>query len=118
MDEWTPEDLADLTVELRTLLNEWDPRGYGANEKLSGDYDGLNGSTLTLLASGYNQEDFSLQFAKAAEGMAGEVRAYEFADKLYVWFHSKTPPSSAKTGSYQRPQLRKGRRWRSSHWNR
>jgi hypothetical protein len=52
MSTWEPEDIADLTTELRALLNEWDPIGYA---ELGGDgheYDGLNGFVLAQLADG------------------------------------------------------------------
>lgn len=58
--------------------------------------------------------------ADLSASFGGSVEARDrMATKLFIWFHSKRPPGDAdEFGVENRPQLRKGRRWRSSHWNR
>jgi len=103
--------LADLTPELRALLNEWDP--IGVADLHPDEYDGLNGSILGRL--GRNEDDrasFCEFMMSAAADMAPGESAYAFGGLVFDWFQSKTPGVHGR-----RPQLRKGRRYRSSHWN-
>lgn len=47
---WRPEDLADLTPELRALVNTWDP--IGVADLRPDEYDYLSGLILARLGSG------------------------------------------------------------------
>ena len=112
---WLPDDIADLTSELRALLNEWDP--IGVADIVDDEYDGLNGEILAQLAQGADLASFTEYFLRASEGFSTSLdESHAVAARLHAWFHSKQPGSQAPPGRYQRPQLRKPRRWRSSHW--
>lgn len=112
---WLPDDVADLTPELRAILNDWDPIGVADIDQT--EYDGLNGEILAGLAQCEDLAAFTEHFLRAVEGFSnnlGECNAV--GSTLHAWFHPKQPGSDAPQRSYRRHQLQKGRRRRSSHW--
>ncbi len=110
-----PDEIADLTPELRAILNGWDPIGVADLDP--SEYDGLNGSILGCLSRCGDLETFSGSFATLARDFCRDPDEVEaMAVRLHAWFDTKH--HAGDQGQHPRPQLRKGRRWRSSHWKR
>jgi hypothetical protein len=108
-----PDDLGDLTPELRLILNDWDP--IGVADISPSEYDGLNGSVLGCLGRSSDLASFAECFADVSRGFCPDTDEVDaMATKLFGWFVSKQ--RQQPKGDAQRAQLRKGRRWRSSHW--
>ncbi len=113
---WPQEDMADLTPELRALLNEWDP--IGVADIQPDEYDDLTGLILARLALGEDRASFCEFMPNEACNLGGSAESgVAFGAVALAWFASKRPPTEGESSSSRRPQLRKGRRYRSSHWN-
>jgi hypothetical protein len=89
------DSLADLTGELRYLLNRWDPIGI-CDEALDfppDEYDCLIGPILTRLARGDSRAAFSEYLWFEIENHFGldPVRCGSdaFADRLRAWYGAK-----------------------------
>ena len=113
---WRPEDVADLTPELRALVNAWDP--IGVADIQPDEYDHLTGLILARLGRGEDKASFCEFMADEACNLGASPEAGDtFGAAVFAWFSSRRPPTDAERSSSRRPQLRKGRRYRSSHWN-
>ena len=110
---WRPEDLADLTPELRALVNEWDP--IGVADVQPDEYDYLSGLMLARLGRGDDRTSFCEFMADEARNLATSAESGEaFGEVVYAWFSSKHPPEERPASPPA--NLRKPRRYRSSHW--
>jgi hypothetical protein len=93
------DSLADLTGELRYLLNRWDPIGIydEALDFPADEYDCLIGPILTRLARGESREAFSEYLWNEIENHFGldPVRCGcdAFADRLRAWYRAKNARS-------------------------
>ena len=113
---WRQDDLADLTPELRALVVAWDPLGVA--DLQPDEYDFLTGLILARLALGEDRASFC-EFLTGEAGNLGvsTESADAFGATVFAWFDAKRPPTDAERASSRRPQLRTGRRHRSSHKN-
>jgi hypothetical protein len=101
----------------RALVNEWDP--IGVADIQPDEYDGLNGLILARLGLGEDRAAFCEFMSREACNLGASAESGDaFGAVLFAWFASKRAPTGAERSSARRPQLRKGRRYRSSHWNR
>ena len=113
---WEQEDLADLTPELRALVNAWDP--IGVADIQPDEYDYLTGLILARLQLSEDQASFCEFMSDEACSLGGSAESGDaFGAVVFAWFASKQPPTENERSSSRRPQLRKGRRYRLSHWN-
>jgi len=113
---WRQEDLADLTPELQVLVNAWDP--IGVVDILPDEYDHLTGLILARLELGEDKASFCEFMSNEGVNLSGSAESGDaFGALVFAWFSSKQPPTEGERSSARRPQLRKGRRHRSSHWN-
>ena len=110
---WRPEDLADLTPELRALVNEWDP--IGVADMVPDEYDYLSGLILARLGRGDDRAAFCEFMAEEARNLSTTAESGDaFGEVVFAWFSSKVPPDQQLDSPPT--NLRKGRRYRSSHW--
>jgi hypothetical protein len=113
---WRQEDLADLTPELRALVNTWDPIGVAGIHP--DEYDYLTGLILARLNRGGDQASFCEFMSDEARNLGASTESGDaFGAVVFAWFASKRSPAEDERSSSRRPQLRRGRRYRSSHWN-
>ena len=114
-DMWRPEDLADLTPELRALVNTWDPIGIA--DIRPDEYNYLTGLILARLGRGDDRASFCEFMSIEAANLGTSAESGDaFGAVVFAWFSSRQPSPEDEPSS-SRTQLRKGRRYRSSHWN-
>jgi hypothetical protein len=112
---WRSEDLADLTPELRALVNSWDP--IGVADIQPDEYDYLTGLILARLGRGDDQASFCEFMAGEARNLSTSAESGDaFGAVVFAWFSSKEPPREGEEAASPPHALRKGRRYRSSHW--
>ena len=114
-DMWRPEDLADLTAELRALIKAWDP--LGVVDIQPDEYDYLTGLVLARLGHGADRASLCEFMSNEASNLGASAESGDaFGALVFAWFSAKHPPSEGEQSASPRAQLRKGRRYRSSHW--
>lgn len=87
-----PDELADLTVELNYMLNQWDP--IGVADIVDDEYLSLTGQLLELLGRGASRATVcQFLFDVACEYGTNPEAADAFGARVFAWFQTKSPVS-------------------------